>query len=639
MIRGVTLFCLLALVGLFALFGLGGREPRADFRYVNTSDIHTLDPARMSWMQDFRVALNIWEGLTTSDPRTTEPRAGAAYFPPAISDDGLTYTFTIREDARWSNGDLVTAADFIRGWRRAIEPGSAGDYAFMFTDYVEGAEEYASWRRGEVEVLTALWRARDGRGIDGGQVRVLRRNRGFRQTQRDLLQSDPQAPTAPLSHEGSNYIRLDSLHDAQLKVHAKEVEEQFAKVKVAALNDRTLEVRLRRPCSFFLDLTASPALLPCHASIERLRESHAGTPLTAQGLVVYDPQWTKPDYRANGYPGLITNGAFRLADWRFKRRARMVANGFHRMAATMPCKTVDMLVFDDMSAALTAYEAGDVDFIPGVEVSYDHEIARLGRSGARPDFVPCPVLATFFLNFNCGSDTVEGIPNPFRDARVRRAFTLATDRRSLVEDVMQRGDRVAGAFVPPGGMPGYESPSGLTFDGEQARALLAEAGFAGGSGMPRVELLHVATDQRLCQALAHMWQSNLGVQVELRVQESKTFAAERAEHRFMIARGNWYADYLDPGTFLDGLITGNGNNDSGYSCPEFDQLMAAAHAATDRAERLRLLHQAETLIIAQDAPILPILHYVQTLAIQPRVRGLYPNPRMRFSFSDLTFQP
>jgi len=639
MVRIITLCCLLAAMILVALTGIGGREPRADFRYVNTSDIHTLDPARMSWMQDFRVALNIWEGLTTSDPRTTEPREGAAYFPPAVSEDGLTYTFSIRADARWSNGDPVTAADFIRGWRRAIEPGSAGDYAFMFTDYIAGAEDYAVWRRGEVEVLTALWRARDGQGIDGTQVRALRRNRGFRQTQRDLQQSDPNASTVPLSHEGTSYIRVDSLHDAQLKVHAGELEAQFAKIRMIALDDRTLEVQLRRPCPFFLDLTASPAFLPCHASIERLRESYAGTPLTAQGLVVYDPQWTKPDYRARGYPGLITNGTFRLAEWRFKRRARMVANEFHHLAKTMHCRTVDMLVFDDMSAALTAYEAGDVDFIPGVEVSYDHEIARLGRSGARPDFVPCPVLATFFLNFNCGSSTIEGIVNPFHDARVRRAFTLATDRDSLVRDVMQRGDRVAATFVPPGGMPGYESPTGLPFDVSQAKSLLAEAGFPNGAGMPRVELLHVATDQRLCQALAHMWESNLGVKVELRVQESKTFAAERAEHRFMVARGNWYADYLDPGTFLDSLITANGNNDSGYSNPLYDQLMAAAHAASEHADRLSLLRQAEELMIQQDAPILPILHYVQTLAIQPRVQGLYPNSRMRFSFGGLSFQP
>lgn len=639
MIRGLLGLFLVVALGLMAFIGFGRPEPRADFRYVNTSDIHTLDPARMSWMQDFRVALNIWEGLTTSDPQTSLPRSGAAHFPPTVSDDGLTYSFAIRQDARWSNGDPVTAQDFIRGWRRALEPGTAGDYAFLFTDYIEGAEEYAAWRRGEVEVLTALWRARDGKGIDGRQVRALRRNRGFRQTQRDLIQSDPNASSVPMSHEGTNYVRIDSLHDAQLKAHAALLEEEWAKVAVTAMDDRTLQVRLRRPCPYFLDLTASPAYLPVHESIEWLRESYAGTPLTAQGLVVYDPQWTKPNYRANQYSGLITNGAYRLADWRFKRRARMMVNEHHALAGALSCRTIDMLVFDDMNAALTAYEAGDVDFIPGVEVSYDHEIARLGRSGERPDFVPCPVLATFYLNFNCASETIEGVVNPFKDARVRRAFVLATDRRSLVEDVMQRGDRVASTFVPPGGIPGYESPVGLTMDVAAAQALLAEAGFPRGAGMAPVELLHVATDQRLCQALARMWETNLGVKVNLRMQESKTFAAEKAARRFMVARGNWYADYLDPGTFLDCLMTGNGNNDSGYSSVDYDNLMDQAHSAADRAARLRLLAAAEKLMVEEDVPILPVLHYVQTLAIRPGVQGLHPNPRMRFSFRDVIVSP
>lgn len=631
--------CAAACIGLVALFSYAPKEPRADFRYVNTSDIHTLDPARMSWMQDFRVALNLWEGLTTSDPQTAAPREGAAHFPPQISEDGLTYTFILRPDARWSNGDPVTAPDFIRGWRRGMEPGTAGDYAFLFTDYIAGAEDYAAWRRKEVEVLTALWQARAGERISGDQARTLRRDPGLRRRKRSLQQRDPTAPSAPLSPEGRNHIRLDSLHGAQLQAHVAEREAAFAKVGLSARDEKTLEVRLRRPCPFFLDLTASPAFLPCHESIELLRESYAGTPVTAQGLVVHDAQWTKPDYRVHGYPGLITNGPYRLADWRFKRRARLVVNEFHRLAASIACRTVDMVVFDDMSAALTAYEAGDVDFIPGVEVSYDHEIARLGRSGERPDFHPCPVLATLFFSFNCASAQVNGRPNPFRDARVRRAFVLATDRRSLVEDVMQRGDRVATTFVPAEGIPGYTPPAGLAMDVDAAQRLLREAGYPGGAGMPPVELLHVATDQRLCQALARMWETRLGVRIDLRMQESKTFAADKAAQRFMIARGNWYADYLDPGTFLDCLVTHNGNNDGGYTSPGYDELIAAANAAADRAERMRLLGEAEALMIERDAAILPILHYVQTLAVAPRVQGLFPNARMRFSFRDLRLQP
>ena len=136
----------LMLLGLL-LVGVRARDvhERAELVYVNSSGINTLDPAAMTWNQDLRVARNIWEGLTRRDPETLEVVAGAADWP-AVSADGLTYTFRIRPGSRWSNGDKVTAGDFVRGWRRAIEPGTAADYAQLLTDRVVGAKAYYAWR-------------------------------------------------------------------------------------------------------------------------------------------------------------------------------------------------------------------------------------------------------------------------------------------------------------------------------------------------------------------------------------------------------------------------------------------------------------------------------------------------------------
>ena len=154
---------LLLLAGAATLSLLTKPEDRADLSYVNPSGIHTLDPARMSWTQDLRIALNIWEGLTTYDPTTTAPIPGAA-LAPTVSDDGLTYTFTLRPDARWSNGDPVRSADFVRGWRRALEPGTAADYSFFFTDHLAGAAEYVRWRQDATAVLAPLSRLASGWG-------------------------------------------------------------------------------------------------------------------------------------------------------------------------------------------------------------------------------------------------------------------------------------------------------------------------------------------------------------------------------------------------------------------------------------------------------------------------------------------
>ena len=647
MIRNVLLICALLTVAMLLVYALSGYESRADFTYVNLSGIHTLDPARMSWTPDFRIALNIWEGLTTSHPKTTAPSEGTAVFPPQISSDRLTYTFTIREDARWSNGEPVTASDFVRAWRRGMEPGTATDYTFLFTDHIAGAAEYVRRRRDAVAALTNLSRLRAGWRIDAEQARALARHAIYLQIQSasgslsaNGPEGDPEV-VGRLRARRLNRLKLDwsRFYDQVFEEHVRRFEALFATVGIEAVDEQTLVVQLVRPCPYFLDLTAFPSFLPCHKSIERLREGYRGAPITAEGLVAYDPQWTKPDYHRNGYPGLITNGPYRLFDWKFKRRARLATNPYHRHAADIACRTIDMVVYDNPSAAIMAYEAGRVDFLPAMDVPYDHEIARLAQSGERPDFYQCDTLATYFLNFNCISESVFGRPNPFLDPRVRKAFSLAVDREAIVANVLKRGDRIARTLVPFGALGGYKPPAGLRRDGREARRLLAEAGYRNGVGLAPIELLYVPSDERVCQAVARMWEQALGAQMELRCKETKTYAEDKAAHRYLIARGNWYADYYDPTTFLDCLATGNGNNDSGYANPRYDELLARARAAGDPVERAELLRQAERLIVEEDCPILPILHYALPIAIKPYVKGLYPNARLRFAFRYISLEP
>lgn len=582
-------FLVLVLVGSVAVLVMGrSGSDRADFTYVNPSDLNTLDPASMTWNHDFRIAWNIWEGLTTHHPETTLPVEGAAFFP-TVSADRCTYTFTLRADARWSNGDAVTAADFVRGWRRALEPGTAGDYACLFTDHLAGAAEYYAWRNDGVRRLTSLPR-------------------------------------------GSAAWRTVFAEQASQRG------ERFAEVGVGAVSSRELVVRLKRPCPYFLDLCAFPAFLPIHASIEPLRVDFEGSGLSAEGLVLYDPQWTKPDYHARGYPGLVTNGPYRVTDWQFKRRLRLGVNPHFRDAPALACRTIDMLVYRDIHAGILAYEAGEVDFLPDTSVPYDHELVRLSRTGLRPDF-HCPVVfGTYFFVFNCADELFEDRPNPFVDARVRRAFALSVDKRLLAERVLGRGDPPTDTIVPPHSVVGYTSPMGLGYDPDQARWLLAEAGFPDGRGLPVIDLLFNTgfhQQEKVCDALATMWSRELGASVSTRGKDVKSFAEDRKRRRFMIARGGWYGDYADPTTFLDWFASGNGNNDAGYADPRYDALLEEAVGETDADRRLAILSLAEQRLIRETLPVLPLYGYTQLLAIKPHVRGLYPNHRLIFPFSAL----
>jgi len=591
MIRNLFVICVALCLALLGFFSLTHREPRADFTYVNPSGIHTLDPARMSWLQDFRVALNLWEGLTTWDPQTTKPIGAAAYFPPEISDDGLVYTFHIRSDAYWSNGDPVTSHDFVRGWRRAIEPGTSADYAFLITDHIAGAAQYVQWRQETVRTMSAL---------------------------RSKEQNDAM--------------------DSAIRACANQLPKRFNRVGLQTPDDKTLVVHLKTPCPYFLDLTAFATFLPIHRSIERLQLRYLGTPLTREGLIAFDPQWTKPDFHHKGYNGLVTNGPYMLGDWSFKQRARLVVNPYFREADHIRCRTIDMLEYENVSASIMAYEAGDVDFLTDLNVPYKHELVRLAQTGRRTDLKLCKVLATQFLNFNCQSDTVGGAKNPFKDPRVRKAFTLATDRNRIVHHVLASGDRIAHSFVPPDVIAGYTPPQGLGYDVDRAQSLLRQAGYPSGDALGTVELLVTAHSVRLGEALAGMWQRDLGVRVELRVQESKTFAQNKAIRNFMIARGNWYADYNDPTTFLDCLATANGNNDSGYSNPRYDKMLADARTESDPQRRAEILRKAEALIVKTDCPILPVSHSSELIAIKPYVKGLYPNPRLWFPFRSVSVE-
>lgn len=629
-------FVILAVAVLLA----GESRSRADLTYVNPAGIHTLDPARMSWTQDLRLGLNLWEGLTTYDPRTLEPIEGAAAFPPKLEDE-LTYSFTIRSDSTWSDGSPVTSLDFIRGWRRAMEPGSAGDYQFLLTRYIEGAADYVAWRLRTIRVLTGLQGLARHGSISASEASDLCADEEFR----SLIGVD--CGTQAGTDDGMALARRLSKvefdwSEAHARVHAHVasiLNERFAEVGMSARQPDTLVVKLAEPCPFFLDLCAFPTFSPVHESVDLLRERHNDLPITAEGLVVYDPQWTKPSPRANGYRGLITNGPYRLKEWQFKRFARLEVNPHFRSAHTMACRSVDMMVYPDVNMSLMAYEAGHVDLLTDLSVDYEYELARLAQSGERTDIKLCHALATYYFVFNCKDEHVGGRINPFVDADVRRAFSLAVDRRAIVEEVLNRGDRIARSLTPPDTIAGYVPPSGLQQDILAAKTLLDNSSVWQRAGAGSIELLYTPADERVCQAIARMWRTALGVNVALRCQESKTFSDARASRQYMVARANWYADYNDPTTFLDVLKSDSTNNDAGYSSKPYDELLARAARTMDRRERYEILQRAEAIIIEQDCPVLPILHYAQMMAFKPHVQGLYANPRLVLPFKHVRFGP
>ncbi len=220
----------------------------------------------------------------------------------------------------------------------------------------------------------------------------------------------------------------------------------------------------------------------------------------------------------------------------------------------------------------------------------------------RPDFYNVPRLGSYYYVFNTEKP-------PLTDGRVRKALSMAIDRKQLVEKVSKGGEIAALSIVPP--MSGYDAIKGNPENVEKARQLLAEAGFPGGKGFPKLSILYntLEAHKKIGEYVQQQWKENLGIDVELVNQEWKTYLDTRREGKFQIARAGWIGDYLDPNTFLDMWVTGGGQNDAKYANPKFDELIKKAATMKAGKDRFASLTAAEELFITQDQAIMPIYFY------------------------------
>jgi oligopeptide transport system substrate-binding protein len=208
---------------------------------------------------------------------------------------------------------------------------------------------------------------------------------------------------------------------------------------------------------------------------------------------------------------------------------------------------------------------------------------------------------------------------------VRKALALAVDKKQVVEGVTRGGELPALSIVPPG-LTGYTPATGEKYDPEKARKLLAEAGYPGARGFPKIDILYNPSDehQSIAELIQAQWKENLGIDIGLQCMEWGTYLAAQQNLKYQISRSAWVGDYLDPNTFLDMWMTDNPNNQTGWSNKEYDKLINEAAAQRDPTKRMELLHQAEQMVI-DDAVFIPIYYRVSTNMVRPYVKGWYPN--------------
>ena len=508
----------------------------AGFTVQYGSNPETLDPALNSAIDGANTIITIFEPLLLINENNEVVGGQAESW--ETSEDGLTWTFTMRDGLKWSDGTDLNAKDFEYSFKRMVDPNTAAPYAETCLGMIDGFEEAA----------------------------------GF-----------PDADGNPTAEPNPDALNVKASDDG-----------------------KTLTIVLSYPCSYFDKMAAFATMSPVQqATVE------------ANG----DAWCTSPDT-------FVSNGPYMITDWTPSERIVLTKNpnyvgGWD--SSKIVSDTITLLLLEDSSASYAAYNSGEAQLIKDVPTD---EIPSLTKAEDGGDFYVDTILGTYYVSLNLQRDA-------FKDAKVRKALSLAIDRDYVANTIMQGTYSAADSIVGPGIVDesGYFHDNGnapyISADYEanlaEAKKLLEEAGYPNGEGYPTIEYstndagYHVPLAEYLQQA----W-GDLGITLTINKMEWSSFTPARRAGEYDVARNGWVMDYNDPSNMLDLFCSGNGNNDGKYSNPDFDAAIDASRVA-DSAEHFAQLHKAEDILM-EDMGCIPVAYYNEFWLQSSSLKGVWHSP-------------
>ena len=594
-------------VGLAWLLSASRLAP-ADFTFNNSTEIKTVDPALVSGQPEGRVISALYEGLVRLTPQDRLPVTGGPKEWPGVaerwelSEDGRTYTFYLREEAKWSNGDPVTAEDYRYSMRRFLSPITATEYAKQGW-YLKNGKKYnaagAYLESGNlVEVELNLkpndHETRTGELVKGTLLRKVPETMPDDQQERDKIQ---QRFYIDVGGQEQCYVIGNPRRGDEIPEGAsacRMVTLDFDEVGIRVVDAHTLVTELENPTPFWLQLLGFYPLFPVHRGC-----------LEAHGA----PDWTRPE-------NIVTNGPYRIGFRRPRDRIRLVKSESYWNRDNVALETIDALSVEKTTTALNMYLLGDIDWVEEPPPNLIREF--MNHDPPRDDFNPAPQYGTYFYKMNVERGALG-------DKRVRQALSLALDRVDIVRTAARGPQQPAFHLVPPG-TPNYTSPQCPQPDPERARQLLAEAGYPGGRGFQSLEILYNTHEQHkaVAELVRKQWQRELGITVTLRNEAWPAYQDRLRMIRYDVGRQAWIGDYIDPNTFLDLFVSDNENNQTNWADDHYDELIAAAERESDQEKRLAILREAEEMLM-DEMPLVPIYFYYSRNLVRPHVRGFYNN--------------
>lgn len=541
-------------------------------RYVSGPEPESLDPQIGTVQVEQRIYLALYEGLVEYDPQTLEPI-------PAIAErwetnsDSTEFTFYLRRNARWSNGEPITARDFVYTMRRGLDP------------------KLASRNAGQAYYIA------NAKAFNEGAVFI-------QNTETGEFLTDPEAslPTR-LTLPGSEKKRA-ALLEKNSKLAAEIAGKNFVPVRgedlgVEAVDDYTVKISLTQPVPFFVKI------LPYN--LFRF--------VPEKAIEQFGAKWTQPE-------NIVTSGAFKLKEWSPYDQIVVEKNPNYWDAPNVKLEQISFYPVEEQGTMMNLYKAGAID------ATYNHSVPRgwLFSIEKKKDYQDAVEAAIEYYIINTTKP-------PMNDVRVRKAFAMAIDKPLLT--VLRRNAKPSSTLIPTNIFKDYPTAQTTSFNPEAARKLLAEAGYKDESGnydASKFPIAEVAItyntsegNKFFAEIVQSQWKQNLNLTVPLKSMETKTWVSVTSKLEYKgFARYGYVADYIDPYNFLSILAADGGDNGTGWKSEKYSKLLDVANRTLDNEQRLQMLADAESLLLSEQ-PIIPLTTSSTNWLKKPYVKGMYAN--------------
>lgn len=569
-------------------------------RYITGSEPESLDPV-FGGQPESRIMVAIYDRLVEFHPRTMRPIPSLAK-DWDVDGSGKIYTFHLRSDGRFSNGDPIHASDFEWSFKRLLDPKTASRYS-SFGYEIKYAEAFNSGRmfvRKSGRFALRSGGSAESCAVEGPACLTVS---GDPAQRKEEASGDPALASAL---EGAELV----------PVSAKDV-------AIEAPDPLTLRITLNTPAPYLVALLATQ-----YFSV-----------LDRKNIEKFGERWSRPE-------NIVTSGAFRIAydkpyDELFVRR-----NPDYWDAKNVHLEGIRFYPVEELSTLMNLYKVGDVDAI------YNHTVPSAWFSYIsqfKDEYLLQPELALMYYSFSVKKP-------PVSDLKVRKALSLAIDRRAL--SIYLKTTTPLDYFVPEGIFPEYEKirakvfddlrkKDGISdadwnrkgFDPGRACRLLKEAGYkvrmvdarhCRVTGIPprsiSITYNTLERHKQVAEFVQAQWQQNLGIEAPIENMEWRSFLDFGFNVRYQgLIRAGWVGDYIDPFAFLQVWYTRQNNGWAGWYSPEYDQMLEAANAELDQEKRFALLAKAEYFLLS-DQPCIPLQTSGTNWLKKPYVKGMYPNP-------------